>query len=179
MVLLDEAQEWMEYELLQKFVRKILDTERKRGVRALIVTLTPAHLEMYPSLMASIKSGCATKFFAPDASVFANASHYRALGVTEPELERISKMQLGTYLLRNQFGSREFQLRAGPIAKMIAGMSTPDELALLERVSEESGHDAERLLDALLRHHGLSKAAEQLEKVVPWKTPDEFCHAAE
>lgn len=158
---MDEVQEWLGHEQLQTFVKKGLNTRRKDNVRLLMVTPTPSNLAQHPSLMASAKSACATKIYGPDSEALTQSVSYADLGVGQAELEQIAVMPLGSYLLKNMRGSRQFALKAGPIALALTGMSRPDELTLLAEIAERCSNADEALWE-LLDAKGLSDTARRL-----------------
>lgn len=158
---MDEIQEWLGHEQLQAFVRKGLNTRRKDNVRLLMVTPTPSNLAQHPALMASVKSACASKIYGPDSEALTQAASYADLGVNPVELEQIAKMPLGSYMLKNLRGSREFALRAGEIALTLTGMSSPDELTLLADIAERCSNADEALWELMLSK-GLTEKARRL-----------------
>jgi type IV secretory pathway VirB4 component len=91
---------------------------------------------------------------------------YAELGVSEPEVEAIAEMSIGSYLLRNRYGSRIFDLKPGPIALALTGLSSPQELALLAELHERCS-DTDELLMELLKARGLSAEAMRLDV---WRT---------
>lgn len=177
MLQLDELPAWVDkHPQLEKLVVRVLDTNRKDNVRAVIVGQTPAQMAHLTRLQTSLKSGCATTIYGRDAKVRTNAAAYKSMGATDTEIERIAELEFGSYLLSNEFGSRAFALNAGPIALALTGMSQPEQLAEVERLQSEcDGPDG--LLELLLKRKGL---LEQARKVLPWKNESkEQTHAAE
>jgi type IV secretory pathway VirB4 component len=163
---LDEVPDWVGNKQLERLVIKVVDTDRKNNVRALLTAQTPGQLMKFPDLMASIKSGCATKIYGPDGEARTQMAAYAELGVSEPEVEAIAEMSIGSYLLRNRYGSRIFDLKPGPIALALTGLSSPQELALLAELHERCS-DTDELLMELLKARGLSAEAMRLDV---WRT---------
>ena len=165
----DECPDWLPHAPLQRYVIRLLDTQRKNNVRALLIAQTPAQLLEMPRLMTSIQSGCATTIFAPEGKAMQFRDAYAKFGVNEVECESISKAPLGDYMLKNEYGTRTFSLKADAIALALTSLNKPNELALLERLHTECEGDADRMLHALLRERGLAEAA---GKLTGWKTED-------
>lgn len=174
LLLLDEFPNWLHHAQLERFVIRVLDTNRKDQVRVLMAGQSPGQLTQYPRLLASVKSGCATQIFGPDTKARAAAAAYADLDVTPVEIDRIAnpaEMQIGTYLLKNgYYGSRVFSLNAGPIALAFTGMSRPDELGLLEDLHRRFP-DPEAAMNELLRIKNLDKRAKEL---MTWKNRQNF-----
>lgn len=159
---MDEIQEWLGHGSLQRFVKKCLNTRRKDNVRVLMVTPTPSLLAEHKELIGSVMSGCATTFYGPDSKVQTLANSYRAMGVSDVEIEHIKSLKLGEYMLKNQFGTRVFNLRSdGPISLALTGMSSPEELTLLADIGKRCSNADEALWE-LLEVKGLAKKARSL-----------------
>jgi type IV secretion system protein TrbE len=164
LLILDEFPDWIHHKPLEKFVVRVLDTKRKDNVRALMIAQTPDQLALYPRLLASVKSGCATKIFGPETDALTMAESYAMLNVTPRELERIaSEVKLGSYLLKNTYGSRVFSYRPGPIAM---ALTNTDDRALLAEMRQRCS-DTGELLAELLQLKGLTAEAGKLG----WKKP--------
>jgi type IV secretion system protein VirB4 len=165
MLLLDEIQEWLHHEQLERFVASVLDTRRKDNVRAMLCTPTPTHLARYKNLFGSVKAGCSTKIYGADSTAPTNTYAYMGLGATEKDIETISRLSIGNYLLKNDYGARVFALNPGPIAFAFTSMSGRDELALLAELHSRCS-DADQVTDELLKAKGLQEAA----RTLGWKT---------
>jgi type IV secretory pathway VirB4 component len=162
----DECQEWLHHEPLEKFASNTLDAQRKNNVRALMIAPTPGKFSNFPNLLKSIKSGCVTKIYGADAQARSQAADYEAFGVNPVEVELISKIPLGSFLLKNSHGSRQFATRMGPIALALTGMSSREELAMLADLRARCSSGDEMLIE-LLKHTKLTKRAMELKA---WKT---------
>ena len=158
---LDEVPDWVGNKSLERLVIKVVDTDRKNNVRAVLTGQTPSQMAKFPDLMASVKSGCATKIYGPDGEARTQMDAYADLGVSAPEVEALASLAIGSYLLRNRFGARIFDLKPGPIALALTGMSSPQELALLADLHERCS-DADEVLSELLKAKGLSADALRL-----------------
>jgi type IV secretion system protein VirB4 len=150
---------------LQNDAIYIVDTQRKNNVRALLIAQTPGQLSKFPDLMKSVKSGCATKIYGPDAEALSQAKEYAELGVNEVELRELTKMPIGSYMLKNQRGCRRFDMNLGPIQKALAGMTGTDEQAFLASLHERCS-DADEMLREVLKFKRLEKRAREL---LAWK----------
>lgn len=167
LLVLDEFPQWLHYVALERFVIRVLDTRRKDNVRALMIAQTPGQLLQFPRLLASVKSGCATNIYGPDAKALTMASAYAEFGVTPRELEQVQDMPIGSYMLKNQVGTREFALRPGPIARALAGTDDLEHIAELHRTSQ----DADEMLSRLLvwKSTPTLDLAERARKLLKWK----------
>jgi len=163
LVLLDEIQEWCGHAQLQVFVERGLNTQRKNRVRFLLLTPTPSNLERYDSLLKLVRSSCATVIYGRDASAHKIADSYRAMGLSDVEIEHVRSCDFGSYMLKNQHGTRKFALRAGEddIALALTGMSAPEELALLAELGQRCSTPDEALWE-LLTIKGLADKARRL-----------------
>lgn len=155
---MEEFPQWMHHRSLERLAIWVLDTQRKDNVRALMVAQTPGQLRKHERLLASIKSGCATKIYGPDAEATTMLAEYGELGVTPAEVEQIAALPLGSYLLKSPAGSRVFATRSGPIALALAGT---DDRALFAELAETCSTPDE-LLWSLLRRNGLEEKARRL-----------------
>lgn len=152
LVMLDECPQYLRHQRLRTLlVQRILDTDRKNNVRALLIAQSPGQLLAFPDLMPSIKGACRSVFYGPEERAVEMAADFAHFGVSGAELEAISRLELGSYTLRNPFGTRHFKLDPGDIALTLCGMSSPDELALLERLHGECEGDLDAMLLALLK----------------------------
>jgi type IV secretion system protein VirB4 len=166
LVYMDEVPDWLHKSpQLERDVVKFIDTDRKNEVRVLMAAQMPSQLDQFKLLQPSVKSGCATKIYGPDANAKTQMQSYLGMGVTETEVDAITRLPLGSYLLKNQHGSRAFALNPGPIALALTGMSRPDELALLAELHSRCS-DADQVTDELLKAKGLQEAARKLG----WRT---------
>jgi type IV secretory pathway VirB4 component len=170
LVMLDECQFYLRYERARVAVQRILDTDRKNCVRVLLITQTPAHLCAFPDLLPSIRSACDTVFYGPDPKANESAEDYAKFGVGEAELRAISELPLGSYLQRNQFGSRAFALNPSDIALTLTGLSSPTELALLEQLHAECEGDSDKMLMRLLETQSTrnNDMAAKARKLLGW-----------
>lgn len=161
LVLLDEIQEWCGHEQLQVFVERGLNTQRKNRVRFLLLTPTPSNLEKYESLHKLVKSSCATVIYGRDAGAHKLAESYREMGLSDLEIEHVRNCEFGSYMLKNQYGTRRFALRGDDLALALTGMSEPEELALLAELGRRCSTPDEALWE-LLKHKGLAERARRL-----------------
>lgn len=158
LVQLEEFPDWMHHAPLEKFAIRLLDTERHRQVRALMIAQTPGQLAQHTRLMASVKSGCATKIYGPDAEARTQAASYADLGVTPTELEHIANLPLGSFLLKNTYGARPFATRVGPIAM---ALTSTDDRALFAELGQRCSNPDE-MLSEYLKIKGLEEKARRL-----------------
>lgn len=157
---MEEFPQWMHHAPLARLATWVLDTQRKDNVRALMIAQTPGQLlqPQHVRLLASIKSGCATKIYGPDAEALTMVDAYAELGVTPAEVEQIAALPLGSYLLKNPEGSRGFAMRSGPLALALAGT---DDRTLFAELNERCS-DADEVLAKFLEHNGLTEKASRL-----------------
>lgn len=166
LVMMDEAPDWLHLPGLEREAIRIIDTERKRNVRLLLVAQTPAQIRTrLPNLLASIKSGATSRIYGADPEAKTQADDYAEFGVTRTVLDRIAalgKQPIGTYI--HQAGSRgvrQFKLNAGPIGLALAGSSSTDDLALFEELLERWS-DGDAILREFLKNKRLTKEAKEL-----------------
>ena len=167
LVIGDECPRWLPFEPLTNAAIKMLDVDRKNHLRLMLLAQAPGQLLTNKRLLASIKSGCAARFYGPDSEAMQSAAEYEEFGVSPIELETIAKLPLGSWMLKSPYGTRAFDLRSGDVALAMCGLSSPEELALLERLHVECEGDSDKMLMALMRERGLEKRAVEL---LEWKT---------
>jgi type IV secretion system protein VirB4 len=154
----DEFPAWMHIEQLESAVAGVIDTQRKNDVRALMIAQTPQQLAKYPRLMASIKSGCATRIFGRDSNAKTMGEPYGEFDVTPVELATISTLPEGSYFLKNQRGTRQFDLKLGDIGLALVN---PDNRTLLAELRGQCS-TADETLAAFLEHKKLAAKARGL-----------------
>ena len=116
-----------------------------------------------PKLLGNIMSACKLQVYAPDASALRKKTvevYHSTCGLNHVELQRIARMQLGEYYVRAEGGSRLFPLRPGPIGQCFAGMSSPEDLIILDQIREQ--HPPARWAAEMLQSRGLENAAKEM-----------------
>jgi type IV secretion system protein VirB4 len=92
--------------------------------------------------------------------------HYRACGLTDAHIGLIAaSRQKQDYLYKTEAGTRLFQLRLGPVERLLCAASTPQEIAALRALQEQPLH--EPLPAAWLRSNGLIEEAEVYREQFP------------
>jgi hypothetical protein len=85
--------------------------------------------------------------------------HYQACGLTEAHIGLLAQARpKQDYLYKTDAGTRLFQLRLGPIERLLCAASTPDEIAMLQAL--QHAPRTEPLPAAWLRRHGLAEEAD-------------------
>jgi len=162
----DEYPQYLHLSKLTGALKSTLETQRKNHVRVILAAQNPHQLHKHSDLAAVVQSACPVRIYGLDASAknSLTAEAYRAWGVSETMIESVTRLPQGHYLYYSPKGTREFDLRPGPIALTLTGMSSPDELKLISKLHAEHKDDTDRILAELLRARGLELKAKELEK---------------
>jgi len=160
-VFADEVPDWVGLPGVEQQLIRIGDTQRKNNVRLVLVAQTPGQMLKFPGLLASVKSGVASRIYGPEPNALSQADAFAEFSVTPTQLERISKLQLGQYMHSTGKNARVFDLHAGPAALALTTMSSPGELAFLAEL-RASGCDGDEITREVLRRKGLERRAKEL-----------------
>jgi type IV secretion system protein VirB4 len=147
---LDELPDWGALPGAEKAVTRIIDTQRKNEVRALIVAQTPGQLRAMPTLLSSVKSSVGSRIYGPDSQALSQRDEFAAMEVSEPQLKKIKDLDRGEYMHVRKRGARVFDLNAGNIALALTTMSSKEELALLADM-QARGLTGDEIMRAVLR----------------------------
>jgi type IV secretion system protein TrbE len=162
---IDEFGTLLEHHYFERIVNEALATWLKLDVRVLLSTQRMEQFTDKPKLLANVMSACKTQIYAPDASALRKKTlevYQSTCGLNHVELQRIARMRLGEYYVRSEGGSRLFPLRPGPIGRCFAGMSSPEELVLLDRIRAQ--HPPAQWAAEMLRVKGLDRAAKEMQR---------------
>lgn len=160
----EEYPQYLHLERLRSAFASILDSRRKDQVRLFMVAQTPKQLAPYPELVASVQGACKVRLFGRDGSAKDRLSGdaYREWSVNESMLSAIAHLDQGHFLCTHPKGTREFDVRSGPLALAMCGMNEPHELKLLSELYERCKGDPDELLHALLVERKLELKAKEL-----------------
>jgi type IV secretion system protein VirB4 len=107
-------------------------------------------------------SACHTKIYLPDEEALtpAMAKAYQEFGLSETEVRILAGAQKKRdYYYRSVKGRRLFRLDLGPVGLAFAGMSSPDDQKVLDRIVAEAASPA-AYAEGILRHRRLDWAAD-------------------
>jgi type IV secretion system protein VirB4 len=153
LVPLDELPDWGALPGAEKAVARIIDTQRKMNVRALMVAQTPGQLRAMPDLLKSLKSSVGSRIYGPDSQALSQRDEFTEMAVSEPQLLRIQQLDRGEYMHVRKRGARVFALNAGDIALALTTMSSKKELALLADM-QTRGLTGDEIMREVLRFKG-------------------------
>lgn len=158
----DEVPDWGGAPGVERALIRVLDTQRKNNVRALLIAQSPGQfVNKLPDLYASIKTSAVSTIFGPEPSALAQAAEYAQVGATPEEVTRIARLERGSYLHKLGDNTREFASNPGPIALAVTGSSSPDDLRTFEDLAAR-GLSGGQILREWLRQKNLLKEAEKL-----------------
>jgi type IV secretory pathway VirB4 component len=168
----DEYPQYLHLSKLTGALKSTLETERKNHVRVLLAAQNPHQLHKHSDLAAVVQSACPVRIYGRDASAKdkVTATAYRDWSMSDEMVEAVTRLRQGHYFYYSPKGTREFDLRPGPIALTLTGMSSPDELKLISKLHAEHKDDTDRILAELLRARGLELKAKELEKWLKART---------
>jgi len=112
-------------------------------------------------LWQAIQGSCKTWVFLPNSAALNPdvLPHYKACGLTDAHISIIAQArQKVDYFYKTDAGTRLFQVRLGPVERVLCAASTPEEILALRALHQ--GPFTEPLPAAWLRHNGLIEEAE-------------------
>jgi type IV secretion system protein VirB4 len=165
-LLLDEAWVMLGHPVFRAKIREWLKVLRKANCSVILATQSLSDAARSGILDVLIES-CPTKIFLPneEATTAGTSEHpgprdlYEAMGLNETQIEIIrTATKKRHYYLVSPEGRRLFDLGLGPIALSFAGISSKEQIAHLDRLSQ---HDGDRWPFAWLDEQGVEYAALQ------------------
>ena len=163
LVVMDEAADWLPLPGLEREAMRMLDTDRKRQVRVLMATQTPAQIKnRLPNLFASVKSAAASRLFGADSSALEQPDAYAEFGVTPVMLQRIKGLKQGSFVHMLGANVRQFKLNANALQLAIAGSSEVDDIAMFAELRSRCS-DGDVILREWLKHKRLTHLAEEFD----------------
>ena len=165
-LLLDEAWVMLGHPVFRAKIREWLKVLRKANCAVILATQSLSDAARSGILDVLIES-CPTKIFLPneEATTAGTSEHpgprdlYEAMGLNETQIEIIrTATKKRHYYLVSPEGRRLFDLGLGPIALSFAGISSKEQIAHLDRLSQ---HDGDRWPFAWLDEQGVEYAALQ------------------
>ena len=141
LVILEEAWLMLMNSLFSERVEQWLRTLRKKNAAVVLVTQSLADITR-SSLAQIITESCPTKIFLPNpqAKTVLNSEVYRALGLTERQVEIIAAaVPKHHYYYTSPLGSRLVDLEIGPVAMSFIGASSKEDLASINKLIEAHG----------------------------------------
>jgi type IV secretion system protein VirB4 len=160
LMVLDEAWLFLSHEIFMRRLQGWLKTLRKKNVYVVFATQEVTDAAESP-ITATIVSACHTKIYLPDEEALTPqmTRAYRDFGLSDTEIAILAHAtKKRDYYYRSVRGRRLFSLDLGPVGLAFAGMSSPADQKLLDRIvtTTPPSEYAERIL----RHRGLAWAAE-------------------
>ena len=165
-LLLDEAWVMLGHPVFRAKIREWLKVLRKANCAVVLATQSLSDAARSGILDVLIES-CPTKIFLPneEATTAGTSEHpgprdlYEAMGLNETQIEIIrTATKKRHYYLVSPEGRRLFDLGLGPIALSFAGISSKEQIAHLDRLSQRDG---DRWPFAWLDEQGVEYAALQ------------------
>ena len=144
-------------------LREWLKTLRRKNASVLFSTQSLADITRSAVAPAVIES-CLSRIFLPNARAIEPESReaYERLGLNGRQIETIARaVPKRDYWFQSAAGCRLFELALGPVALAICGASRAEDLAAIDRLVAEAGHQA--FASTWLRACGLAWAADLIE----------------
>lgn len=162
LLILDEAWLFLDDPIFSARIREWLKTLRKKNVSVVFATQSLADIAN-SSIAPALVESCPTRVFLPNerAQEPQSKETYERFGLNARQIELISRATpRRDYYYQSPLGARVFDLGLGPIALAICGTSSPEDQALLDRVSAETTR--EDFAECWLHEKGLVWAADLL-----------------
>jgi type IV secretion system protein TrbE len=164
LLLLDEAWVFLDHPLFSERLRDWLKTLRKKNVSVIFATQSLSDIQSSKIAPAIIES-CPSRIFLPNPRAFESGirAAYDAFGLNARQIQIIATATpKRDYYYQSSIGNRLFDLGLGPVALSICGASSPDDHAMMDRISGD--HDATEFAPAFLRAKGLDWAADLISQ---------------
>lgn len=164
LLILDEAWLFLEDPMFSARIREWLKTLRKKNVAVVFATQSLADITN-SSIAPALVESCPTRIFLPNERAQERQSKdaYERFGLNQRQIELIAQATPKQhYYYQSPLGCRVFELGLGPIALSVCGASSPEDLAMLDRIEAET--DAQDFAECWLIEKGLPWAAEILER---------------
>ncbi len=165
LLILDEAWVFLDNPLFAARIREWLKVLRKKNVSVVFATQSLADIAN-SSIAPAIIESCPQRLFLPnDRAVEPQGrAAYERFGLNGRQIELIARATPKRhYYLQSRRGNRLFELGLGPVALALCGASSPDDQALLDRLSAGPAP----FLDAWLSAKGLAWAVELITENTP------------
>ena len=147
-------------------LREWLKTLRKKNVYLVCATQEIADAAESP-ITATLLSACHTKIYLPDEEALtpSMSKAYQEFGLTETEIRILAEAQKKRdYYYRSVKGRRLFRLDLHAVGLAFAGMSSPDDQKVLDRIVAEA--PPAQYAERILRHRKLDWAAELVAEAI-------------
>jgi type IV secretion system protein TrbE len=170
LMVLDEAWLFLRHPVFMLRLQGWLKTLRKKNVYVVFATQEIADAAESP-ILPTILSACPTKIYLPNEEALTPhiGEAYAGFGLTETEIEILAHAQKKRdYYYRSVRGRRLFTLDLGPIALAFTAMSSAADQRTLDEIA--TADPAERAV-LILRHRGLTAAADQLDQALARRGP--------
>ena len=164
LLILDEAWLFLDDPMFAARIREWLKTLRKRQVSVVFATQSLADIAN-SSIAPALVESCPTRIFLPNerAQEPQSKETYQRFGLNARQIELISRATpKRDYYYQSPLGARVFDLGIGPIALSICGASSPEDQALLDRVTAETA--PEDFAECWLHEKSLPWAADLLTR---------------
>lgn len=164
LLILDEAWLFLDDPMFAARIREWLKTLRKKNVSVVFATQSLADIANSTIAPVLVES-CPTRIFLPNerAQEPQSKETYQRFGLNARQIELISRATpKRDYYYQSPLGARVLDLGIGPIALSICGASSPEDQALLDRVTAETA--PEDFAECWLHEKSLPWAADLLTR---------------
>jgi type IV secretion/conjugal transfer VirB4 family ATPase len=169
LMVLDEAWLFLRHPIFMRRLQGWLKTLRKKNVYVVFATQEIADAAESP-ITATILSACHTKIYLPDEEALtpSMSKAYEEFGLTDTEIRILAEAQKKRdYYYRSVKGRRLFRLDLNAVGLAFAGMSSPDDQKVLDRIVAEA--PPAQYAERILRHRKLDWAAELVAEAISTK----------
>jgi type IV secretion system protein VirB4 len=159
-VFLDEAWQYMAHPIFAPRIAAWLKSKAKMNVSVILSSQEIVDASR-TALWQAIQGSCRTWVFLPNSAALNPdvLPHYHACGLSDAHIGIIAtSRQKQDYLYKTDAGTRLFQLRLGPVERLLCAASTPEEIAALRTLQAQPLQ--EPLPAMWLRSNGLIDEAE-------------------
>lgn len=159
-VFLDEAWQYLSHPIFAPKIAEWLKSKAKQNVSVVLCSQETVDASR-TAVWQAIKGNCDTWVFLPNSAALDPdvVAHYHACGLSDGQIALIAQARpKQDYLYTSEAGTRLFQLRLGPIERLLCAASTPEERTALRALSLQTLD--EPLPAAWLRANGLADKAD-------------------
>lgn len=163
LLILDEAWIFLDNPLFAAQIREWLKVLRKKNVSVIFATQSLSDI-INSAIAPAIIESCPQRLFLPNARATEPQSRdaYERMGLNDRQIALIAQaIPKRQYYLQSRHGNRLFELGLGAVAMAVCGASSPEDHALMDRLTTEVR--PQNFASALMKRKGLGWAAGLLD----------------
>lgn len=168
LLVLDEAWVFLDHPVFARRIREWLKVLRKKNVSVVFATQSLADISA-SSIAPAILESCPQRIFLPNDRAIEPLARaaYEGFGLNDRQIELVARATpKRDYYLQSRCGNRLFDLKLGPIARVLCGSSSPEAQRSIDRIL---ANPSRAFAADLLKGAGLSWAADLIDDSTPAK----------